>query len=305
VVLGGYLEVKVSGAASDSVLARVAGESAREAVLAASAGTTGTSRAVDAFAAIYTPAIVLLSGCIAFAVPAFLAATGASDGDAGADADADADDVWGEWFKKGLVVLVAGCPCALVLASPIAVACALATAARHGVMVKSAEALERLPRVTVYAFDKTGTLTEGAFAVVAQDRLAASAGAAKPSPWTDSQVVRLAASVEACSSHPLAAAVVKLVAPCLAEAEPGAFLTVNDFKVIPGGVSGAVTVGSGTHAVVIGSEVALPAAAKATALAAGKEYGAAATVLYIAVDGALEMALALADKVNGSLCRWS
>ena len=82
--------------------------------------------------------------------------------------------------------------------------------------------LERLAAVTVAALDKTGTLTEGQFAVVGQGTVAggslADTGAASSSSpsWTVAEVIKMAASVEACSSHPLAAAVVKLVAPCLA-----------------------------------------------------------------------------------------
>jgi Cd2+/Zn2+-exporting ATPase len=263
----------------------LAGASAKEAVQAASAGTTGTSRAVDAFAAVYTPAIVLLAAFVAFGMPLL---------DAGSSVGGDGGQTW---FQKGLVVLVAGCPCALVLASPIAVACALAKAAEHKVMVKSAEALERLPTVTHVALDKTGTVTEGAFAVVAQDRLV-SGKAERKSPWSDGDVVKMAASVEACSSHPLAAAVVKLVAPCLAEAGPDSFFPVNDFKLIPGGVRAAVTLGDGRVAtVVIGGE----GTAKAGSLQAGHraaDYGADATVLFVSVDGAAEMALAMADKVR-------
>ena len=69
--------------------------------------------------------------------------------------------IYDEWFGKSLVVLVAACPCALVLASPIATACSLARAAQGGVIVKSAATLERLPHITDAALDKTGTLTKG------------------------------------------------------------------------------------------------------------------------------------------------
>ena len=73
------------------------------------------------------------------------------------------NQIYDEWFSKSLVVLVAACPCALVLASPIATACSLARAAQGGVIVKSAATLERLPHITDAALDKTGTLTKGPY----------------------------------------------------------------------------------------------------------------------------------------------
>ena len=75
----------------------------------------------------------------------------------------DASDwaVWREWFGRGLVILVIACPCALVIATPVAVVSGLAAAARGGVLIRGGEFLEELGRLRVLAFDKTGTLTRG------------------------------------------------------------------------------------------------------------------------------------------------
>ena len=182
-------------------------------MLAATTTTTSTQRTVDAFARVYTPLVVASTGVLAFGVPAFLA-LGESDADVRAA-------LFAAWLERALVVLVAACPCALVLASPLATSCALAKAAEGGMIVKHVETLEKLPQVTFAALDKTGTLTKGKFRVVAQRRFARD-GAALPDgigepPRGDGgpalsldDVRTLAASVEALSSHPLATAVVEV-----------------------------------------------------------------------------------------------
>ena len=68
---------------------------------------------------------------------------------------------WAIWFARGLVVLVIACPCALVIATPVALASALAAAARRGILLKGGQFLEEVGRLRVMAFDKTGTLTRG------------------------------------------------------------------------------------------------------------------------------------------------
>lgn len=124
---------------------------------------------------------------------------------------------WVQALVRAVTVLVVFCPCALALATPTAVAAGLGNSARNGVLVKSGEALENLSRMDTVCFDKTGTLTEGKIVldkVVALDR-------------TEDELVRLVASVEQFSEHPLALAV-------LEKAKDMPLLDVENVKTLQG-----------------------------------------------------------------------
>ena len=101
---------------------------------------------------------------------------------------------------RGVTVLVVFCPCALVLATPASVMAAIGQATKHGVIIKSGEALENMGKVDCIAFDKTGTLTEGKLVVA--DIFPVLEGI------DERQLLTLASSAEACSEHPLAKAIV-------------------------------------------------------------------------------------------------
>jgi Cd2+/Zn2+-exporting ATPase len=103
-----------------------------------------------------------------------------------------------DWAYRALVVLVIACPCAIVLAAPVATLSALTRATREGILVKGARHLETLGKVRTVAFDKTGTLTRGRLSVT---RVRAAEG------WTQEEVLRLAGAVEAGSAHPAAEAI--------------------------------------------------------------------------------------------------
>ncbi len=115
----------------------------------------------------------------------------------------------GTWFATGdvvatLAVLVAACPCALVLAAPATSIAAIAVAARHGILIKGAAFLENLAEVSSIVFDKTGTLTLGEFSLA---RVVAN------TPGEEADLVRLAAALGAASSHPVSRAAARLCAP--------------------------------------------------------------------------------------------
>jgi Cd2+/Zn2+-exporting ATPase len=131
------------------------------------------------------------------------------------------------WIYRGLTLLLIGCPCALVISVPAAVASGLAAGARRGLLVKGGNVLEQIGRVKHIAFDKTGTLTEGKPKVTAVQPLGAG---------SEAEVLRLAAAVESSSSHPLATAIV-----AYAKERGIAFTPVAHGEAIPGkGVRGTV-----------------------------------------------------------------
>ena len=157
----GTLEVEAAGSLDESLISRVA-----DRVREAQASRAPVERTVERFAAVYTPAVVAVSLALMLAPPLVELVTGA-------------DPAWRTWFGRGLVVLVIACPCALVIATPVALASALAAAARRGILLKGGEFLEEVGRLRVLAFDKTGTLTLGEPDVVEVVAAGADSGADK------------------------------------------------------------------------------------------------------------------------------
>lgn len=101
---------------------------------------------------------------------------------------------------NAVAVLIIACPCALGLATPMAIMVGTGRGAIAGVLIKNAEALEIMEKVNTVVVDKTGTLTEGKPRLVSIEALA---------PWTEDELLRLAASLERASEHPLAGAIVE------------------------------------------------------------------------------------------------
>ncbi len=183
-----------------------------------------------------------------------------------------------------VAVLIIACPCALGLATPMAIMVGTGRGATAGVLVKSAEALERLEKVSVLLVDKTGTLTIGKPAL---------SGVTPASPFTEAEVLRLAAALERSSEHPLAAAV---TAGAAARGVAGAEAT--GFEAIPGrGVRGSV---EGRRAL-LGTAAFLAEQAVDTApLAEAAERARAegATAMFLALDGRLAGLITAADPVK-------
>jgi Cu+-exporting ATPase len=177
-------------------------------------------------------------------------------------------------------VLIIACPCALGLATPMSIMVGVGRGAAAGVLIRNAEALERLGAVDTLVLDKTGTLTEGRPSVVAIE----AAG------FDEAELLRLAASVERASEHPLAAAIVR------AATERGLVLReAADFTSGAGhGVAGEVD----GRQVAVGAAIAAPGAPLATQAETMRQGG--ATAVLVTVDGAPAGLIAIADPVKPS-----
>ncbi len=193
-------------------------------------------------------------------------------------------------FAYGLVaavtVLIIACPCALGLATPMSIMVGVGRGALAGILIKNAEALERMERVDTLVVDKTGTLTEGKPKVVA---VVAAQGS------DETELLRLAASVERASEHPLARAIVDAAAE-----RKIAFADVSDFDSPTG--KGALGTVEG-HKVALGNSRFLTELGAATGALDGdaermRQDG--ATAIYVAVDGKVAGVVAIADPVKAT-----
>lgn len=183
-----------------------------------------------------------------------------------------------------VTVLIIACPCALGLATPMSIMIGVGRGARSGILVRDAEALERMEKIDTLVVDKTGTLTEGkpkVVAIVAAQR------------FEENDLLRLSASVERGSEHPLAFAILKA-----AEERKIALADVRDF---------ASPVGKGATGSVEGRKIALGNAVlmkelnintNALDAAADAQRQSGATSIYIAVDGHAAGVLAIADPIK-------
>jgi heavy metal translocating P-type ATPase len=181
-------------------------------------------------------------------------------------------------------VLIIACPCALGLATPMSIMVGVGRGARSGVLIKNAEALERMEKVDTLLVDKTGTLTEGKPRVVA---VRPAAG------FDETGLLRLAASLERGSEHPLATAIVAAAQERgLALAEPQGFDSPVG-KGVVGSVEG--------HRLAIGNRIIMADAGVDTApldAAADDLRRDGATAIYVAVDGKAAGVIAIADPIK-------
>lgn len=194
----GALEVKVTKLVKDTTLAKIINM-----VEEAQAQKAPAQAFIERFAKYYTPAIILLAAAITVFPPLLLGMP------------------WHPWVYRGLALLVVGCPCALVVSTPVAIVSAIGGAARNGVLVKGGAYLEETGLLSVVAFDKTGTLTKGEPEVT--DIIPVLGGIG------EDELLQVTASVEKISEHPLAKAVYQKAR------EKGINLAaVSDFKSVAG-----------------------------------------------------------------------
>nr|WP_159600166.1 heavy metal translocating P-type ATPase [Starkeya nomas]CAA0106520.1 Potassium-transporting ATPase ATP-binding subunit [Starkeya nomas] len=252
------LTVRATTEPSDNTIARVV-----RLVEEAQESKAPTERFIDRFSRWYTPFVMVLAALVAVVPPLVAGAA------------------WDEWIYKGLAILLIGCPCALVISTPAAIAAGLASGARRGLLIKGGAVLEVLRTVNAVALDKTGTLTEGKPKVT--DLIAFDGD--------EAALLARAAALEAGSTHPLAVAIL-----AEAEARSLAYPAARDAGALGGeGVSGTVD----GVALFLGSPKAAAARAPLTTeqqAAIGALNDAGKTVSVLLADGRAEGVIAMRDE---------
>lgn len=173
----GSMDIRVTSTVEDNTLSRII-----HLVEDAQAQKAPSQRFTERFGRIYTPVVIVAALVMAIAPPL----------------------IWGnfpECFRRALTLLVVSCPCALVISTPVAIVAAIGNAARNGILVKGGAYLEDMGRISVAAFDKTGTLTTGKLKV---------SGVYAANGFTEDDVLKIAATIESRSEHPLADAILAL-----------------------------------------------------------------------------------------------
>ena len=259
----GSFRYRATTLGSDSVLARIV-----TLMRDAQGSRAPIQRLADRISAVFVPVV------IAIAIATFVAWYVLADGAPAA-----------RGFAAAVAVLIIACPCAMGLAVPTAVMVATGKGAELGVLIKGGEALQRAGDVRVVVLDKTGTITEGRPRVT-DVVLAGGTG--------EEELLRLAAAVEGSSEHPLADAVVRSARERrLVSIEPVAAFASVTGKGVRGSVGGrAVAVGNAGMMEREGADPS-PLRADVERFAAG-----AKTPVYIAIDGKLAGAIAIADPVK-------
>lgn len=201
----GSFEFKVTTSANNTMLSKII-----HSVEEAQAVKAPTQRFVDQFSKYYTPLMVIAAICIAIVPPLLLG------------------QPFLIWLPKALVLLVIACPCALVISTPVTVVSGLAAGARQGLLIKGGTYLESGHKLKVIALDKTGTITQGKPLVT--DIVALN-------NTTEEELLRIAASLDTHSEHPVAHAIVTHYQ----QKYSGDILEIKQFSAIPGhGVVGYI-----------------------------------------------------------------
>lgn len=173
----GILEVEVTKHVNDTTIAKIIH------LVEEAQGERAPAQAfVDKFAKYYTPSIMAISALIIIIPPLFF----------GGD--------WNKWLYQGLSLLVVGCPCSLVISTPVSIVSAIGNSAKNGVLVKGGIYLEEIGGLKAIAFDKTGTLTKGTPSVT--DFVVSDTN-------QENQYLSIISALEILSQHPLASAILK------------------------------------------------------------------------------------------------
>lgn len=203
----GLLEVKITKLVEDTTISKIIH------LVEEAQGERAPSQAfVDKFAKYYTPIIMIIAALVALLPPLLLGGS------------------WEIWIYQGLAVLVVGCPCALVISTPISIVSAIGNAAKKGVLIKGGVYLEEMGALKAIAFDKTGTLTKGVPVVTDY--------AVLNNQMNEKELLAIITALEYRSQHPLASAIMKK-----AEEENISYsdVLVEDFTSITGkGIKGNV-----------------------------------------------------------------
>ncbi len=173
----GALQVKTISRYEDSTIAKIV-----HLVEEAQLKRAPIQNAVDRFARIYTPTILVVAIGVAVLPPLLLGAS------------------FGDWLYRALVLLVIACPCALVISTPVTIVSALTRAARMGILIKGGRQLETIANIQALAFDKTGTLTHGRPRVTDIVPL---------NSLSHERILQVVAALEHRSEHPLASAILQ------------------------------------------------------------------------------------------------
>ena len=203
----GILEVKITKLVEDTTIAKIIH------LVEEAQGERAPAQAfIDKFAKYYTPAIMGMALLVAI-VPPLLFGAG-----------------WSTWVYQGLAVLVVGCPCALVISTPISIVSAIGNAAKKGILIKGGVYLEEMGRLKAIAFDKTGTLTKGK-PVVTDFHLI-------NNQIDENEMLSIITALENRSQHPLASAIINKAD---SHNVPYSDICVEDFSSITGkGIRGRI-----------------------------------------------------------------
>lgn len=250
----GLLKIRVTKRYTDSTVSKIL-----ELVENSSDNKAKTENFITRFARVYTPIVVGAAVLLAVVPPLF-------------------DGRWSDWIYRALTFLVVSCPCALVISVPLSYFGGIGGASRYGIMVKGANYLEALAKAKTFVFDKTGTLTKGSFAV----------SEIHPEGVSEAELLKICATAEQFSNHPLALSVVENAKAQIGE--------------IPKAQSAEEVAGHGIVAISDNSSIAAGNAKLMRKAGVPEieipEFPAAGTVIYCAADGKYIGCIVVADEVK-------